>query len=115
MTGAALPTSSEQAPATARRPVGHGAAGKHPCERCVLPDCEITARQCQLRLLYRTYKHKVDHHQLDAITRDERIASREYFNEWQNERLAQAAEGVRPFRHARSAWQPGKPAPGGAS
>jgi hypothetical protein len=82
-----------------------------PCLRCVLPDCDIGSPRCIVRQLYNSYLRKVDHRQHDLITAEERQATREVFNDWERERLALAAEGVRPYRSPRSAWQPGQPRP----
>jgi len=78
-----------------------------PCLRCALPDCDETSPRCAIRRLARSYSAKIKEGRQDEITPAERLAAKEAFKFWNNERLAQASEGIRPFRRAGSPWKPG--------
>lgn len=77
---------------------------RDPCFTCTLPDCDDTSPRCGLRRLYRSYCRKVRAQQKQLITDDEREANNRIFEMWKLERLALAAEGVRPYRRRGSAW-----------
>lgn len=75
-----------------------------PCFSCPLPDCDDGSPRCRLRQLDRSYEAKRRRGRADEATEAERAAHATLFLDWTLERLAQAAEGVRPFKRRGSAW-----------
>ncbi|MCI5075663.1 hypothetical protein [Oricola sp.] len=69
-----------------------------PCFTCNLPDCDETSRGCAVRQLNCSYSAKIKAGRHDEIRRSEREAQNEVFSWWHLERMAQAAEGVRPYK-----------------
>ena len=76
-----------------------------PCFSCVLPDCNDKDPRCGVRKLYRSYGNKVGRKEHHLITDAERAAYNQIWGDWKLERLALAAEGVRPFKRNGSAWR----------
>lgn len=75
-----------------------------PCFRCTLPDCDEAHAQCVVRQLQRRYHAKVRHGEREAVTAEELEANSRVYESWKLERLAQAAEGIRPLRKPGSKW-----------
>ena len=82
-----------------------------PCFTCTLPDCDIASPECGLRKLRRSCERKMKGRESAPITPKERDAYNEVFLHWHLERMAQASEGVRPYKRLGSPWKPGEPAP----
>lgn len=75
-----------------------------PCFSCLLPDCDDGSPRCGLRRLHRSYEAKLRRGRVDEATDAERAAAAARYHDWVLERLALAAEGVRPFKRRGSAW-----------
>lgn len=78
-----------------------------PCFRCVLPDCDETSPRCLVKRLALQYDHKRRCGRLEEVTPAEREASTAKFTTWHLERMAQASEGVRPYKRKGSPWTGG--------
>lgn len=81
-----------------------------PCFRCTLPECDESKPGCLVRIGCLSYDKKRRSGQIETVTPDERAARNSWYLAYKLERLAQAAEGIRPFNQADSAWR-GGPAP----
>lgn len=82
-----------------------------PCFRCALPDCDDRSPRCLLRQLHRSYEAKRRRGRADEATEAERAAVAARHHAWVLERMAQAAEGVRPFKRRGSVWTGGEARP----
>lgn len=75
-----------------------------PCFRCQLPECDDKSPRCIVRKLSNSYYKKHRDGKSDLITADERDANCRIFHIWKLDRMADAAEGVRPYRRKGSPW-----------
>lgn len=75
-----------------------------PCLRCVLPDCDDESPRCLVRALHKQYEHKRRRGDAGSATEEERAAMNIKFQFWHMERMAQASEGIRPYRRRGSPW-----------
>lgn len=82
-----------------------------PCFSCTLPDCDDGHPHCVLRQLQRSYNNKSRRGDRSLVTADELAANSAIYESWLLERLAQAAEGVRPLSKPNSRWKHGEPRP----
>lgn len=82
-----------------------------PCFACALPDCDDMDERCAVRQLKRTYDNKCRRGERDQVTEAELDANSRIYDSWLVERMAQAAEGVRPLNKPNSPWRPGEARP----
>lgn len=82
-----------------------------PCFHCQLPDCDDTDKRCRLRQLASSYSRKRKAGRREEVTPDELDANARIYHSWLEERMAQAAEGIRPLSKPNSPWRPGEPRP----
>lgn len=80
-----------------------------PCFRCPLPDCDDTDKRCVLRQLANSYySHKAKTGRRAEVTAEELDANSRIYRSWLDERMAQAAEGIRPLNKPNSPWRGGE-------
>lgn len=87
-----------------------------PCFNCALPDCDHDSPNCAVRMLANRYKAKVKAGRAKEATVEEREAYNAHFDFYRYERLADAADGIRPWDRSGSKWRkPTDPKADGAS